>query len=289
MPTVTPSKKQAEHVALALRLSGCELLAHKVDYDLGGGVAVLHDVEGGRVFKVFAVVSGEVAREAERELAMHKLLTVHARDAVMPLLSVTHDKQCEMRDGLRRLSGELYWWLFDRARDILVLETEFADGGARLNWAALTGADLARYGEQLVSDVAALHAAKVVHGDLKPGNAVLHKGAVRLIDFGMSTQVDLFSARSRRVVAGGTRGFMAPEVEAARDEGREDRTTRLTLAVDVYSTGRVLALAAEGAAAACEPLRRLVARMTATAAADRPTARAALNEWRRKVAPALSV
>jgi hypothetical protein len=283
---VTPSKKQAEHAALALQLCCCTLLSCKVD-NVGGGVAVFHDVGGARVFKVFAAAREAVVREAAHEVAMHKLLTVCAGGAVMPLLSVTHDKLRETHGGLRNgLRGDLYWDVFHKADEVIVLETECADG-ARLDWAALAGAELARRGEQLLAAVASLAARNVVHGDVKPDNIVVHRDVVLLIDFGLTVEVDMFSGRSARVVACGTRGYMAPEVAAVRDSERKDRTMRLTLAVDVFSAGRVLAHAAEGAAAACEPLGRLVARMMAKAAADRPTARAALDEWRREVAPAL--
>ena len=105
---VTPSKKQAEHAALALQLCCCTLLSCKVD-NVGGGVAVFHDVGGARVFKVFAAAREAVVREAAHEVAMHKLLTVCAGGAVMPLLSVTHDKLREMHGGLRNgLRGDLY-------------------------------------------------------------------------------------------------------------------------------------------------------------------------------------
>jgi hypothetical protein len=87
--------------------------------------------------------------------------------------------------------------------------------------------------------------------------------------------------RSARRQLGARAGSWHARLHGAR--GRGDRTTWLTLAVDVFSAGRVL-LAMKGAAAPCEPLRRLVARMTAEAATDRPTARAALDDWRRNVA-----
>jgi serine/threonine protein kinase len=61
----------------------------------------------------------------------------------------------------------------------------------RPNWASLDGASLSARGEQLLAALAALAAAGVVHGDVKPLNIVVHEGTVRVIDFGVSAVLDL--------------------------------------------------------------------------------------------------
>ena len=148
------------------------------------------------------------------------------------------------------------------------------------DWASLDGASLSARGEQLLMALAALAAAGVVHGDVKPRNIVVHKDTVRLIDFGLSALLDLANF-SEPVPARGTPWFMAPEVAES-----EDGWTKLTPAVDVFGAGRVLSLA-ESAMRSCAPLHALVDRMTAVDAADRPTMAEALFEWRSSVAPAL--
>jgi hypothetical protein len=274
-PCDTPTRKKTAHAALVSKLRGGTVLACKPEREDGGGLGVFEC--GERVLKVFVATHGAVVREAKNEIAMHELLTVHARAAIMPLLSVTYDNLFSACDQLHKYVGF--------ASGAIVLETERANGD-KIDWAALAGDALALRGEQLLVALAAIAACDVVHGDVKPGNVVVHNGRVRFIDFGLSTTVDLFTRLSKRVLAAGTRGFMAPEVEQARDNGRADRTMHVSLAVDVYSAGCMLALAG-GAVAACEPLRRLVARMKAHSAAQRPTAQRALDEWRSTVAPEL--
>ncbi|QDT85312.1 Serine/threonine-protein kinase PknL [Gimesia chilikensis] len=62
-----------------------------------------------------------------------------------------------------------------------------------------------------------IHQANLVHGDIKPGNALLSGGVVRLIDFELT--VEQGEAGSR----GGTRGHIAPEIdgEIAADFSRD--------------------------------------------------------------------
>jgi hypothetical protein len=131
-------------------------------------------------------------------------------------------------------------------------------------------------GEQLLVAVSEMVACGVVHCDM-------HDGIVRLIDFGLSYPFDVRSGRSPLVVPCGTLGYVAPEVERAREEGR---MMKVTPAVDVFSVGRVLGEAAS-VVERCALLRRLIERMTAVAPEERPSMRAVLAEWRTSVAPAL--
>jgi hypothetical protein len=54
--------------------------------------------------------------------------------------------------------------------------------------------------------LAALHAANIVHGDIKPANLLVRDGVAKVADFGMATRPGL----NTRV--GGTAGYIAPEV-----------------------------------------------------------------------------
>jgi hypothetical protein len=100
----------------------------------------------------------------------------------------------------------------------------------------LRGKALERLAWGLAEGLAAVHAAGVVHRDLKPGNVVIAGGAPVLIDFGIAhapdatriTQVGMFM---------GTPGYLAPEVVEGLPCGPS---------ADVHSWGSTVAFAATG-------------------------------------------
>ncbi|MEV0408196.1 PQQ-binding-like beta-propeller repeat protein [Actinoallomurus sp. NPDC050550] len=91
-------------------------------------------------------------------------------------------------------------------------------------------------GAGLAEALAAVHAAGLVHRDLKPGNILLAADGPRLIDFGISRAVDDSALTATGVVLGSA-GYMSPE-QAAAD--------RVEPASDVFSLGACLAFAATG-------------------------------------------
>jgi len=100
----------------------------------------------------------------------------------------------------------------------------------------LSGAPLARLARGLADALAAIHAAGVVHRDLKPGNVMLLNGNPVVIDFGIAQALD----STRLTMTGmfmGTPGYLSPEVI----EGHSS-----TSASDVHAWGATVAFAATG-------------------------------------------
>jgi len=88
----------------------------------------------------------------------------------------------------------------------------------------------------LAEGLSAIHAASVVHCDLKPSNVLLSQDGPRVIDFGISRAAEAVSVAGAGLVVGSP-GFMSPEQAMGRDIGPPS---------DVFSLGAVLAFAAAG-------------------------------------------
>ena len=100
----------------------------------------------------------------------------------------------------------------------------------------LRGQALERVAWGLAEGLAAVHAAGVVHRDLKPGNVVMAGGSPILIDFGIAHAPD----STRITQAGmfmGTPGYLAPEVVEGKPCGQS---------ADVHSWASTVAFAATG-------------------------------------------
>ncbi|MBV2364560.1 serine/threonine-protein kinase [Streptomonospora nanhaiensis] len=95
---------------------------------------------------------------------------------------------------------------------------------------------VAALGAGLAEGLAAVHACRLVHRDLKPGNVILASDGPRLIDFGIARAMDATSYTQTRTVLG-TAGFMSPEQAVGAPVGPPS---------DVFSLACVLTYAATG-------------------------------------------
>ncbi len=105
------------------------------------------------------------------------------------------------------------------------LVMELVDGPS-LATAHVASDRVARIGMEVASALAALHAAGVVHSDVKPGNILLAPDAAKLTDFGIARSTDDTATLTQPGVTLGTPAYAAPETVAHGDRSH---------AADVFS------------------------------------------------------
>jgi Tol biopolymer transport system component/predicted Ser/Thr protein kinase len=137
--------------------------------------------------------------------------------------------------------------LYDVGPDYLVMELlEGETLAARLNRGKLPIKETLRYSAQIADALAAAHAKGVIHRDLKPGNVMITKSGIKVVDFGLAKSAGDETLTVGRLVMG-TPAYMAPEQSAGRP--CDART-------DIFALGLVLYEMATGKralAAQCQP------------------------------------
>ncbi|MFF0556204.1 bifunctional serine/threonine-protein kinase/ABC transporter substrate-binding protein [Streptomyces sp. NPDC004266] len=123
------------------------------------------------------------------------------------------------------------------------LATEYVPGPSLAEAVALHGAlsepTVRALGARLADALDGMHAAGLVHRDVKPGNVLLALDGPRLIDFGIA-RVNGATALTATDAMIGTPGFLAPEQARVAGAGE------VGPAADVFSLGCVLAYALTG-------------------------------------------
>ena len=126
------------------------------------------------------------------------------------------------------------------ANNTVYYAMEFVEGGNLDKYIAqkngLSEAECVKYTRQIGSALSYMHAHKMLHLDLKPGNVMLRKnGDAVLIDFGLSKQYDEEGKpETSTSVGGGTPGY-APLEQASYHDGKGFPVT-----MDVYALGATM-------------------------------------------------
>ena len=168
----------------------------------------------------------------------------------------------------------------------IFIEYPFMRGGNLSSWLKVGSRkpwELQGVARQLLYGIMYLHDHGVIHKDIKPSNVLMHEdGRLVLSDFELSKEVDSRADNDEppSVSRAGTRGFMAPEVEAGE---------RAVFASDMYSFGALLYFmyfpsefgsllpGQPRLAPSCDPeLADLITKLVVLSAASRPSAASAL-------------
>lgn len=163
----------------------------------------------------------------------------------------------------------------DLDNDLPYLVTRFVDGPSLHEivdeHGPLRGPALKTLALGLLDALESIHAAGVVHRDLKPGNVLIEDGEPRVIDFGIAQLTHDVRLTMTGMVFG-TPGYLAPELLTGADP---------TPAVDVHAWGATLAFAATGRA----PFGRGALEAVALAVMQRQPDLAGVDRW---LGPALA-
>jgi tRNA A-37 threonylcarbamoyl transferase component Bud32 len=176
-------------------------------------LAPAYDVERRLGVGGMATVFEGVDRRLARRVAIKVLQTDIAKATTVErfrrearlLARLDHEGIVRVYEAGESTEAGVAWYIMELMRDG-TLEQRLAAG-------ALPVADVLRLGRELASALDAVHAAGVLHRDVKPANVFLSKGRALLGDFGVATAVD--HSEETLTQTGGTPGtpaYMAPEL-----------------------------------------------------------------------------
>src|SRR5450631_262666 len=191
-------------------------------------------------------------RERIGEGGMGAVYLARDRDRRMVAVKVLHSRVAEEPNARRRLAREVE--AMRRVHSPFVAEVLDADVTGKFPYIVtryvpghtlddvvrqqgpLPPWALERLASGLAQALVAVHAAGVVHRDLKPGNVMMHDGDPVVIDFGIAHTGDATKLTQTGMFMG-TPGYLAPEVIEGQPSSE---------ASDVHSWGATIAFAATG-------------------------------------------
>jgi eukaryotic-like serine/threonine-protein kinase len=223
---------------------GTQLGPYEIVAPLGaGGMGEVYKARDTRLDRVIAV---KISKQGFSERFEREARTI---------ASLNHPNICQIYDiGPDYLVMELV--------EGECLETRLKKGQLPIDYAM-------RCGAQIASALAAAHAKGITHRDLKPGNIMLAKSGVKVLDFGLAKSDDDVTVTATNMVVG-TPAYMSPEQRAGlRCDARTD-IFALGLVLHEMATGhRAFMKTAAGLGSLPPPFAHIVERCLALAPEDR--------------------
>lgn len=174
--------------------------------------------------------------------------------------------------------------LYDVGADLIVMElVEGETLEERLKRGPLPLAEVTRLGAQMADALATAHGKGITHRDLKPGNVMITRNGVKLLDFGLAAIEGDTLTQAGDVM--GTPAYMAPEQRQGKNAGAPTDIYGLGLLLHEMATGQRPTVT-PGATAKLTALPQSLTHIVQRCLAEDPSARwegagevRALLEW----------
>lgn len=183
---------------------------------LGGTYRIVHEISRGGMGVVYRAEDVGLGRPValkmiRPDLALDTGLVQRFRAEASVLASLNHDNLVKVY-ALSEEDGDLFFVMeLVEGMSLTEVVQDFVD---QRQW--IPKARVVPIINQVASALEAMHAANLIHRDVKPDNVVLERGSGRavLVDFGLAERLGTSGER------GGTPGFIAPETFTGESENR---------------------------------------------------------------------
>src|SRR5262249_55337260 len=204
-PAIQNAAQLLDDATITGLTSGARLGPYRVESKLG---------EGG-MGEVYRAVDTRLGRAVAVKIVQEQFIERFEREA-RAISSLNHPHICT---------------LYDVGPNYLVMElVEGETIAARLKSGPLPVTTALLYASQILAGLAEAHHKGVIHRDLKPGNIMIAKSGIKVLDFGLAKSGTDESVTASRMVLG-TPAYMAPEQREGKPADARS---------DIYSFGCVL-------------------------------------------------